>query len=422
MKLKNILVIALIVVLTLLPTVLLIACNNTVSAEELSSESLLNFNQLVLNDYINYSITDGFYTRWITNDNLNISNQIFYITCKSNNNLALVYNNLNNDYLGLANLQSEMPFYGNLSVNKFGVYFNEVGSYSDLNIINLTQMYGSGNEPTLEECEKIFISTYNYNSGVVLPFSYIQAYNNGVTDVYNSLSYSIVASDSYNNLKAYSLNGDSVLSNKYIQEYNGETIYYVQVKNACLFEFNYPLSAGDVINFTGYAVDYGNISPLYVYALTNNGLVKIKEFTFVKDSDYFSNVINLSFNYICASNVTGLVFQNQDTTNNYVNLGNLEVNLQVQNISTLTAQAFNSGVASVDTQSYYVSGYNAGKSAGINESNEYSFSSLISAVIDTPINSIKNMLDFNILGVNMKSLYLSLFTLCLIIAVVKLIM
>ena len=161
---------------------------------------------------------------------------------------------------------------------------------------------------------------------------------------------------------------------------------------------------------------------MYVYALTNNGLVKIKEFTFVKDSDYFSNVINLSFNYICASNVTGLVFQNQDTTNNYVNLGNLEVNLQVQNISTLTAQASNSGVASVDTQSYYVSGYNAGKSAGINESNEYSFSSLISAVIDTPINSIKNMLDFNILGVNMKSLYLSLFTLCLIIAVVKLIM
>lgn len=65
-------------------------------------------------------------------------------------------------------------------------------------------------------------------------------------------------------------------------------------------------------------------------------------------------------------------------------------------------------------------GYNRGFSAGVVSSNDYSFISLISAVIDAPIQAFNGMLDFDVFGYNMKSFYLSLITVSLIIFIVKL--
>lgn len=82
-----------------------------------------------------------------------------------------------------------------------------------------------------------------------------------------------------------------------------------------------------------------------------------------------------------------------------------------------------------DSKSYregYSSGRTAGYSTGYNDGTQaagnYTFFSLISSVIDVPIQAIKGLLDFNLFGVDMSSLYLSLFTLCIVIMVIKLLL
>lgn len=67
--------------------------------------------------------------------------------------------------------------------------------------------------------------------------------------------------------------------------------------------------------------------------------------------------------------------------------------------------------------SRYNDGYSAGFNAGVD--NQYSFFSLISAVVDVPLNAGLNLLNFNFLGFNMREFFLSLFTVALIITVLR---
>lgn len=70
----------------------------------------------------------------------------------------------------------------------------------------------------------------------------------------------------------------------------------------------------------------------------------------------------------------------------------------------------------------YNNGYNVGYENGVTAANEYSFFSLISAVVDAPIKAFMGLLDFNVFGYNMTNFYLSLLTACLIIAIIKMIL
>ena len=93
---------------------------------------------------------------------------------------------------------------------------------------------------------------------------------------------------------------------------------------------------------------------------------------------------------------------------------------------------FNAGKLSVESQ------YNAQLSAAIenarqkgfaeaqkmfdNGNTDYSFFGLISAVIDAPIKAIRGLLNFDILGVNMFSFVTSLFSLAVVLMIVKLLL
>lgn len=74
------------------------------------------------------------------------------------------------------------------------------------------------------------------------------------------------------------------------------------------------------------------------------------------------------------------------------------------------------------TSASYLAGKNKGYFEGVNDSGQYSFFSLISSVVDVPIKALVGLLDFNLFGIDMSSLYLSLFTLCIIIAIVKMLL
>ncbi len=73
----------------------------------------------------------------------------------------------------------------------------------------------------------------------------------------------------------------------------------------------------------------------------------------------------------------------------------------------------------------YDEGYRVGQEKGYAEGSkaqgDYSFLGLIGAVIDAPINSFRQMFDFDVLGVNMSSFMLSLFTISIIIVIIKLV-
>lgn len=71
-------------------------------------------------------------------------------------------------------------------------------------------------------------------------------------------------------------------------------------------------------------------------------------------------------------------------------------------------------------QNAYNDGKQAGYEQGLNESNQYTFSNLISAVIDVPIQSFQSLLNFEILGVNLLAFAESLIFIGLLLFLVKL--
>lgn len=65
-------------------------------------------------------------------------------------------------------------------------------------------------------------------------------------------------------------------------------------------------------------------------------------------------------------------------------------------------------------------GFNNGYSDGVESANDYTFLGLLSAVIDAPVSYVRSLFDFNLLGVNLQGFLFGLFTLCIIITIVKL--
>lgn len=64
-------------------------------------------------------------------------------------------------------------------------------------------------------------------------------------------------------------------------------------------------------------------------------------------------------------------------------------------------------------------GYDSGYAAGIAAGNNNSFLSLITAVVDAPITAFTSLLNFEILGFNMKNVILSILTAALVIACIR---
>lgn len=92
-------------------------------------------------------------------------------------------------------------------------------------------------------------------------------------------------------------------------------------------------------------------------------------------------------------------------------------------------QGYNAGMN--DNQGeIYNNGYNAGfddgfsdgKTEGIVESNNYSFISLFGGLFDAPVTMLMGLLNFEFLGINLWAFVTSLFTLALVLFIVKLIM
>lgn len=67
-------------------------------------------------------------------------------------------------------------------------------------------------------------------------------------------------------------------------------------------------------------------------------------------------------------------------------------------------------------------GYNRGYNDGVANHNDYSFLSLISAVIDAPIKYFQSLFNFELLGVNLQGFITGLFTLAVIITIIRMVL
>lgn len=80
---------------------------------------------------------------------------------------------------------------------------------------------------------------------------------------------------------------------------------------------------------------------------------------------------------------------------------------------------FSAGVNSINKTDIFNQGYTKGFSEGSAEGSNYSFLSLIGAVIDAPISAFTGMFDFTLLGVNLRSFILAMLTLAIVIVLIR---
>lgn len=70
----------------------------------------------------------------------------------------------------------------------------------------------------------------------------------------------------------------------------------------------------------------------------------------------------------------------------------------------------------------YQQGFQAGVESVLDGNNEYTFMGLISAVVDAPVKALAGLFNFNVLGIDMFPFLTAILTMCIIIAVVKMVM
>lgn len=91
------------------------------------------------------------------------------------------------------------------------------------------------------------------------------------------------------------------------------------------------------------------------------------------------------------------------------------------------ADGYNNGFTSGKSEGYNL-GYNAGEIFGYNkghqdgseDSGQYTFLSLVSSVIDAPMTYFQSLFNFELLGVNLQGFLMALFTLCVVVTIIKL--
>ena len=269
-------------------------------ADLAGTNTLVNFNQLISLPVSNVSnnVSNSYYTSITAFSYL--ANHLIYI--KSNNtndhklalgNNSSVYEYVENDYI--------FSYTGNLNFNSI-VYDSGLpsGTYY-LNFIDLTQMFGAGNEPNLEQAREYFTAEYySYTTGSLVPYSkdYLQGYQDGANDLLDAMTIT------YN---AFTIGASSTTYANNIIE-RGE-FEFSQMEGYYYFSGVIGISLNSIVERgTNFEVDYTFLIPdlqgesqsyklsftlHFAYVDENNNLIDIVEITPTNEGNY--NFYNGSF-------------------------------------------------------------------------------------------------------------------------------
>lgn len=137
---------------------------------------------------------------------------------------------------------------------------------------------------------------------------------------------------------------------------------------------------------------------------------------------YFTQVNNYAFGYekgfndgknLVDSQYDDLVNSNAKLQNDYDSLSDRYDSLLSDNDSYVSSHTY----SNADYLQYGINRYSAGYTDGANESQ--SLRSMVFAIADTPIRVFKQIFDFNILGINLAGITLSIMSLLIVIYLVK---
>lgn len=159
-------------------------------ADIVGSSDVVNFNQWVQNQYINASINDS--TQFLA-ERIGYTNDKIYIRFTNTNTAIINFYNATSLTAQITGATYDNIITLSQDVTRGYVYYNSGnGTFSNFNIINLTQMFGSGNEPNLEEAKQYFTANYyNYSSGTPMSYNGLDNYYQAINDVFNNYTYQI---------------------------------------------------------------------------------------------------------------------------------------------------------------------------------------------------------------------------------------
>ncbi|HIU06668.1 MAG TPA: hypothetical protein IAC46_03685 [Candidatus Onthoplasma faecigallinarum] len=286
--------------------------------------------------------------------------------------------------------------------------------------------YNDGNNAGYNEGYDIGYDTGNndgYNTG------YDDGYESGASDTisdyigYGAFTYSSIA---FYEADSSGLLIDSPLSNLYsgsLTEYTGVDSYNggFVLDSTEVYDF---LAENDTLQI-GYRISFDNpisvrtyssLVPLY-FQFGNAVIVN-----FSNNTSYSFNMADDYFDYIDLTVYSSDYIRSIDV---------LILNPDVSNIglafsadySIAYDKGYYDGNKEGSTNGYntgYDTGYYNGYNEGINDSNAYTFTNLIGSVLDAPISAFTSLLNFDILGVNLLAFISGLFTLAIIIFIIKL--
>ena len=271
-----------------------------------------------------------------------------------------------------------------------------------------------------------------------------EALQSQYTDLLNSMDFSVFNSVNLDTSPVYNSNykGDATQITVNGKSYSG---YWYRRRNAesssrrCLTELNIgsTLLAGSEIKCTYDALyKYNGEVPEDIYvglAFTEYGISgQYEESHFYQMFIPYSQWFNGSFIVNVPFNVNYIAFDLFDSAFNPLSLGynintGLAEGLFISNfvvsgrgsnfkvaIDNAHKQGFDSGYQQGLTQ-----GKDIGYAQGSKDQGDYTFLGLIGAVFDAPISAFKGLLNFDVLGVNMSSFVLALFSLAVIVLIVK---
>lgn len=424
----------------LILSIIIFIPNHNVYAEynELNENTLVNFNQLFNNtisrsNYNTITITKdnltyyikGYFNEWTLNLGFNegspsinlISGHKYYLDFNLNvlsgptpelrifASDSSYFNNGNEEQIinMISSKTCSIGLYVNNSINSSS---NPYNFSSTPVLIDLTYMFGEGNEPNLSQCKEYFITNYPYNTGTQMPFSknYLQGYTDGSQSVYDSLSIT---------LNTYSIGANSqTYANNTIER--GE-LYFDQQYSAYAFNGVIAINLlGQVDRGTNINIDFELIIPslqgenttiwesfplYFAYVDSNNNLVNI---TGIK-ANYIGSLKNAYKGDFALPITTSTIYcylQYNNVGGNLAPLSALasksDITFKGIDIAQIVNNAYNKGAS--DTNSKYSPGgllyqsiYDLGKAEGVAEGNSFLSGLDVIATTFTKVFSIFNV-------------------------------
>lgn len=326
------------------------------------------------------------------------------------------------------------------------VGFNGVYTIN-VQLTNLSAMFGRGNEPTLQQCQELFVADYYaYNTGSAVSLSGINAFENGYEQGLNAYlkatEFTISSQGFYSSVYTVNLSDDygfnpigegvTVFSKNSSQQ--SVTVYGSNITNdssALCLPFKYTLPQGTQITITGSAanVAYNNSMRVYVGFWVGSQMIKVDSSMPTGTQGHFTTS---SITFLLPFDVDRIYIitpADQEEQAN-ITLKNFSVGYYLTGAEALSKVNFDNGYAKAEE--YYKELYKVGGAMydsiyykgyyDYPNDDHFTFKSLITSAVDVPVQAFTNLFDFDILGVNMKTFYLSVFTLCVIFVVLRLVL